>query len=110
MNGHRAEYYSWVVPYHQEVLRAHQSHFCLRAIAEGPGAQSDVSDIQTETKQIYQAELTEWGNCRACQRFPDVFCGNSANTLHNNNMYKGYNNHNLHNNAITSKTNLLYMG
>ena len=37
------------VPYHQEVLRAHQSHFCLRVIAEDPGFQSDVSDIQTET-------------------------------------------------------------
>ena len=37
------------VPYHQEVRRAHQSHFCLRVIAEDPGFQSDVSDIQTET-------------------------------------------------------------
>ena len=71
-----AEYDSWFVPYHQEVLRAHQSHFCLRAIAEDRGFQSDVSDIQTETEQICQAVLREWGNCRACQRFPDVFCGN----------------------------------
>ena len=35
------------VPYHQEVLCAHQSHFCLRVIAEDGGFQSDVSDIQT---------------------------------------------------------------
>jgi hypothetical protein len=35
-----------------------------------------MSDIQTETEQICQAVLREWGNCRACQRFPDVFCGN----------------------------------
>ena len=47
--GQSAEYYSWFVPYHQEVLRAHQSHFCLRAIAEDRGFQCDVSDIQTET-------------------------------------------------------------
>ena len=52
-----AEYDKWFVPYHQEVLRAHQSHFCLRAIAEDRGFQSDVSDIQTETEQICQAEL-----------------------------------------------------
>ncbi len=39
------------VPYHQEVLRAHQSHFCLRVIAKDGGFQSDVSDIQTETEQ-----------------------------------------------------------
>jgi hypothetical protein len=71
-----AEYDSWFVPYHQEVLRAYQSHFCLRVIAEDRGFQSDVSDIQTETEQICQAELREWGNCRACQRFPEVFCGN----------------------------------
>ncbi len=58
------------------MLRAHQSHFCLRVIAEDRGFQSDVSDIETETKQICQAELREWGNCRACQRFPDGFCGN----------------------------------
>ena len=50
-----AEYDKWFVPYHQEVLSAHQSHFCLRAIAEDRGFQSDVSDIQTETEQIYQA-------------------------------------------------------
>ena len=25
---------------------------------------------------VCQAELREWGNCRACQRFPDGFCGN----------------------------------
>ncbi len=37
--GQSAEYYSWFVPYHQEVLRAHQSHFCLRAIAEDRGEQ-----------------------------------------------------------------------
>ena len=54
--GQSTEYYSWFVPYHQEVLRAHQSHFCLRAIAEDRGFQSDVSDIQTETEQICQAE------------------------------------------------------
>jgi hypothetical protein len=59
------------VPYHQEVLRAHQSHFCLRVIAEDPGFQSDVSDIQTETEQICQAEQREWGNCPTCQRSPD---------------------------------------
>ena len=61
-----AEYDSWFVPYHQEVLRAHQSHFCLRVIAEDGGFQSDVSDIQTETEQICQAELsTVTGNlCR----------------------------------------------
>ncbi len=39
------------VPYHQEVIRAHQSHFCLRVITEDGGFQSDVSDIQTETEQ-----------------------------------------------------------
>ena len=38
-----AEYDSWFVPYHQEVLSAHQSHFCLRVIAEDGGFQSDVS-------------------------------------------------------------------
>ena len=47
------------VPYHQEVLCAHQSHFCLRVTAEDPGFQSDVSDIQTETEQICQAEQRE---------------------------------------------------
>ncbi len=47
-----AEYDKWFVPYHQEVLRAHQSHFCLLAIAADWGFQSDVSDIQTETEQI----------------------------------------------------------
>ncbi len=60
--GQSAEYYSWIVPYHQEVLRAHQSHFCLQAIGEDRGFQSDVSDIRTETEQICQAELREWGN------------------------------------------------
>ncbi len=55
--GQSAEYYSWFVAYHQEVLRAHQNHFCLRVIAEDGGFQSDVSDIQTENKQICQAEL-----------------------------------------------------
>ena len=74
--GQSAEYYSWFVPYHQEVLRAHPSHFCLRAIAEDRGFQSDVSDIQTETEQICQAVLREWGNCRSGQRSLDVFCGN----------------------------------
>ena len=54
---HSAEYDNWFVPYHQEELRAHQSHFCLRVIAEDGGFQSDVSDIQTETEQICQAEL-----------------------------------------------------
>ncbi len=44
------------VPYHQEVLHTHQSHFCLLVIAEDPGFLSDVSDIQTEIKQICQAE------------------------------------------------------
>ena len=55
--GQSAEHYSWFVPYHQEVLRAHQSHFCPGAIAEDRGFQSDVSDNQTETEQICQAEL-----------------------------------------------------
>ncbi len=79
--GQGTEFYSWFVPYHQEVLRAHRSHFCLRAIAEDRGFQSDVSDIQTETKQICPAELREWGNCQqcqACQRFPNVFSGNQG--------------------------------
>ena len=58
------------------LLRAHQSHFCLRVIAEDPGFRSDVSDIQTETEQICQAEQREWGNCPTCQRSPDGFCGN----------------------------------
>ena len=35
-----------------------------------------MSDIQTETEQICQAVLREWGNCRAGQRSLDVFCGN----------------------------------
>ena len=74
-NWQSSEYDICFVPYHQEVLHAHQSHFCLRVIAEDGGFQSDVSDIQTETEQICQAELRECGNCRACQRFPDVFCG-----------------------------------
>ncbi len=59
-----AEDDKWFVPYHEQVLRAHESHFCLRAIAEDRGFQSDVSDIQTETEQICQTELREWGNCR----------------------------------------------
>ena len=46
------------------MLRAHQSHFCLRVIAEDRDFQSDVSDIQTETEQICQEEQREWGNCR----------------------------------------------
>jgi hypothetical protein len=46
-----AEYDICFVPYHQEVLLAHQSHFCLQVIAEDGGFQSDVSDIQTETEQ-----------------------------------------------------------
>ncbi len=46
-----AEYDISFVPYHQEVLRAHQSHFWLRVIAEDGGFQSDVSDIQTDTEQ-----------------------------------------------------------
>ncbi len=57
------------------MLRAHQSHFCLRVFAEDGGFQSDVSDIQTETEQICQADLREWGNCQAYQRFPAIFCG-----------------------------------
>ncbi len=56
-----AEYDSCFVPDLQEVLRAHQSHFCLRVIAEDRGFQSDVSDIQTETDRICRAELREWG-------------------------------------------------
>ena len=52
-----AEYDSCFVPYLQEVLCAHQSRFCLRVIAENQVFQSDVSDIQTETEQICQAEL-----------------------------------------------------
>ncbi len=59
-----AEDDKWFVPYHEHVLRAHKKHFCLRAIAEDRGFQSDVSDIQTETEQICQAELREWDNCR----------------------------------------------
>ena len=59
-----------------KALRAHQSHFCLWVIVEDRGFQSDVSDIQTETEQICQAELREWGNSPTCQRFPDGFCGN----------------------------------
>ena len=74
--GQSAEYYSWIVSYHQEVLRAHQSHFGLRATAEDRGFQIDVSEIRTETEQICQAVLREWGNCQAGQRSLDVFCGN----------------------------------
>ncbi len=55
--GQSTEYYSWFVPYHQEVLHAHQSHFCLRVIEEDGGFESNVSDIQTETEQICEAEL-----------------------------------------------------
>ena len=55
--GQSAEYYRWFVPYHQEVLRVHQSHFCLRVIEEDGGFESDVSGIQTETEQICQAKL-----------------------------------------------------
>ncbi len=58
------------------MLPAHQSHFCLRVILEDLGFQSDVRDTQTETEQICQAELREWGNCPTCQRYPDGFCGN----------------------------------
>ncbi len=58
------------------MLRAHQSHFCLRVILEDRGFQSDVRDTQTETEQICQAELREWGNCPTCQRYPDGFRGN----------------------------------
>ncbi len=54
-----AEYGICFVPYHQEVLCAHQSHFCLRVILEDLGFQSDVRDTQTETKRICQAELRE---------------------------------------------------
>ena len=57
--GQSAEHYSWFVPYHQEVLRAHQSHFGLRATAEDRGFQIDVSEIRTETEQICQAVLRE---------------------------------------------------
>ena len=70
-----------IVPYHQEVLRAHQSHFCLWVIVEDRGFQSDVSDIQTETEQICQAEQREWGNCPTCQRSPDGFCGNPGHRI-----------------------------
>ncbi len=52
-----AEYDSWFVPYHQEVLSAHKSHFCLQVIAEDGGFESDVSDIQTETEQICEAVI-----------------------------------------------------
>ena len=72
----RAEYVICLVPYHQEVLRVHQSHFCLRVVAEDRGFQSDLSDIQRESEQICQAELRELGNCSTCQRFPDGFCSN----------------------------------
>ena len=57
------------------MLRARQNHFCRRAIAEDRGFQSDASDIRTETEQICQAELREWGNRPTGQRFPDGFCG-----------------------------------
>jgi hypothetical protein len=55
--GQSTEYYSWFVPYHQEVLHAHQSHFCLLVIEDDGGFERDVSNIQTETEQICQAEL-----------------------------------------------------
>ncbi len=79
--GQSTEFYSWFVPYHQEVLSAHQSHFCLRTIAsaEDQGFQSDVSDIQIETEQICQAELREWGNCRTYIKYRNINC---------NSMYK----------------------
>jgi hypothetical protein len=54
-----AEYDICFVPYHQEVLRAHESHFCPRVIAEDRGFQSDVSNIQTETEQHVSDIQTE---------------------------------------------------
>ena len=71
-----AEYAICFVLYHREELSAHQSHFYLRVIPEDRGFQSDVSDIQTETKQICQAALREWGNHPTYQRFPDGSCSN----------------------------------
>ena len=54
----RAEYDICFAPPHRiELLSAHQSHFCLRVIAEDQGFQSDVSDIQRKCDQICQAEL-----------------------------------------------------
>ena len=37
------------VPYHQEVLRAHQSRCGLRAAAEDPGYQIESHGTRTET-------------------------------------------------------------
>ncbi len=42
------------VPY-QEVLRAHQSYFCLRESSEGWGFQIDKHETQRGTLQIGQA-------------------------------------------------------
>jgi hypothetical protein len=49
-----AEYVICFVPYHQEVLSVHQSHFCLRVIVQDQGFQSDLNDIQRESKRICQ--------------------------------------------------------
>ncbi len=55
------------VPYHPEVLRAHQNHFCLRVRREDRGFQIDERETRTETLQTYQAEQRECHMCPTCQ-------------------------------------------
>jgi hypothetical protein len=50
------------VPYHQEVLSAHQSHLCQRASAEGRGFQIDKHETERGTLQICQAAPRGWDN------------------------------------------------
>ena len=66
------------VPYHPEVLRAHQNHSCLLVRREGRGFQIDEHETQTETLQTCQAEQRECHKCPTCQHFHAWFCGNQG--------------------------------
>ncbi len=84
-----AEYDICFVPYHQEVLRAHQSHFCLRVFAEDRGFQSDVSDIQQEhTLKNSDVKYDNMYNCNNYYNFVIMVIkynnSNKCNNVNNN--------------------------
>ena len=69
------------VPYHLEVLHAHQNHFCLRVRRGDRGFQIDERETRTETLQTCQAEQRECHTCPTCQHFPAWFCGNQGHRI-----------------------------
>ena len=69
------------VPYHPEVLRAHQNHLCLLARRGDRGFQIDGRETRTETLQTWQARLRECHTCPICQHFPAWFYGNQGHWI-----------------------------